>query len=76
MKKVRIKLGDHLAALNMQQKEFAAIAGMRRATISHLVLNKYDRLHLPHLVRIMDVLGTTDFNDILELVEEKEENNT
>lgn len=70
MRKVKIKLDNHIKRLGMNQKEFAKLTGLRPATISQLVNNKYDRIQLSHLLAVMDALNTTDFNDLLTIEEE------
>lgn len=72
MRKIKIKLGEQLERHNLTQKEFAEKSGLRPATVSQLVNNKYDRIQLTHLLTVMDTLGITDFNEILRIVDETE----
>lgn len=69
-RKIMIKLSEHIHRLGVQQKQFAEMTGLRPATISQLVNNKYDRIQLSHLLTIMDTLGITDFNEILTITDE------
>ena len=70
LKVIKLKLDEHIKKLGIQQKEFAEISGLRPATVSMIVNNKYDRLQLTHIVAIMEALEIQDFNEIFELVEE------
>lgn len=66
-RKIRLKLDERIKALGITQKEYAEKVGMRPATVSQLVNNKYDRIELKHLLTIMDEMETKDFNDILTI---------
>lgn|GEM_PF-6131727 len=66
-KRIVVKLDEHLKINNFKQKQFAEISGLREATISQLVNNKYDRIQLTHLLQVMEALNITDFNKILEI---------
>lgn len=72
MQRIKLKLDDHIKKLNIQQKDFAKMSELRPATISQMVNNKYDRIQLNHLLKVMQTLNITDFNDILEIVDEQE----
>jgi len=52
-------------------QQFAELSGLRPATISLMINNKYDRILLEHLLNLMQVLQITDFIDILEIIELK-----
>lgn len=67
---IKLKLNERIKQLGITQKEYAEKVDMRAATISQLVNNKYDRIELKHLLTIMDEMNTTDFNDILTIVNE------
>ena len=69
-RKIKFKLKEHIEKQGMNQKQFSQQIGLREATISQMVNNKYDRVQLNHLLIIMDYLNTSDFNDILEITEE------
>lgn len=71
MAKIKLKLAEHIKSMNVQQKEFAEMSGLRQATISQMVNNKYDRIQLEHLLVVMKTLGINDFNQILEIVEDE-----
>ena len=73
---IRLKLDERIKALGITQKEYAEKVGMRPATVSQLVNNKYDRIELKHLLTIMDEMETTDFNDILTIEYEHDNNET
>ncbi|RIJ63785.1 helix-turn-helix transcriptional regulator [Rummeliibacillus sp. POC4] len=72
MQRIKLKLDEHIKKLNIQQKEFAEMSKLRPATISQMVNNKYDRIQLEHLLKVMQTLDLTDFNEILEIVDERE----
>lgn len=69
-RRIIITLDDHIKRIGVQQKDFAESTGLRPATISQLVNNKYDRIQLSHLLTIMDELEITDFNKILSIKED------
>lgn len=68
---IRIKLDEHIKRSGKTQKDFADDVELRAATISQLVNNKYDRIQLAHLLQLMQKLNITDFNEILEIVDDK-----
>ena len=67
---IKLKLDERIKSLGITQKEYADKVKLRQATISQLVNNKYDRLELKTLLTIMDEMNTTNFNDILTIVED------
>lgn len=69
--KIQITLAIHIKKLGISQKDFATLSGLREATVSQLVNNKYDRIQLSHLLTVMNTLKINDFNEILVI--EKEE---
>lgn len=69
MKVIQLKLIEHIRKKGISQKRFAEKCGLRAATISQMVNNKYDRIQLTHLVAVMEYLEITDFNEILEIVD-------
>ena len=71
---IKLKLNKRIEELNITQKEYAEKVGMRPATVSHLVNNKYDRIQLSHLLTIMDEMNTEDFNDILTIIDDSDAN--
>lgn len=73
MPKIRLKLKDYIKKSGMTQARFAEEVGLRPATISLMVNNKYDRLELNHLIKLMDYLKLDDFNEILEIIEDEQE---
>lgn len=70
MTKIKLKLDKQLKERNLKQKEFSEMSDLRPATISLMVNNKYDRLQLDHLLIVMQTLNITDFNEILEIIED------
>ena len=67
MRQIKLKLREHIKKSGKTQKEFAEMVGLREATVSQLVNNKYDRIQLSHLLAVMDALNTTDFNEVLKV---------
>ncbi|UOQ86210.1 helix-turn-helix domain-containing protein [Gracilibacillus salinarum] len=72
MRQIKLTLDGHIKRLGYSQKEFAELSGLRTATISQLVNNKYDRIQLAHLLTVMETLKITDFNEILTIEEPPE----
>lgn len=68
---IRLKLDEHIKRSGMTQKEFAEACELRPATISQMVNNKYDRIQLEHLLKLMKHLNISDFNQMLEIVEDE-----
>jgi putative transcriptional regulator len=67
-KKVKTKIKEYRAKLNMKQEELAALVGVRRETIYHLEKGRYN----PSLIlaySIAKVFGVT-IEDIFEIVDE------
>jgi DNA-binding Xre family transcriptional regulator len=75
MREIKLTLGKHLKDRGLRQIDFAEQTGLRKATISQLVNNKYHRIELKHLLTIMDALKITDFNEILTIKENTENTN-
>ena len=71
-KRIIVTLDEHLKIKNLMQKEFAEESGLRKATVSQLANNKYDRIQLDHLLKVMETLEITDFNKILRIVEDSD----
>lgn len=71
---IKLKLNERIEELDITQKEYAEKVGMRPATISQLVNNKYDRIQLSHLLTIMDEMNTKNFNDILTIIDDSDAN--
>lgn len=67
---IKLKLDERIKSLGITQKDYADKVKLRQATISQLVNNKYDRIELKTLLTIMDEMNTTNFNDILTIVED------
>lgn len=72
-RRIQLTLDKHLKINNINQKQFAEETGLREATISQMVNNKYDRIQLTHLLTVMDKLGIKDFNEILTIDEKDSE---
>ena len=71
-RKIRVKLKEHISKSKLNQKEFSVKSGLREATVSQMANNKYERVQLEHLLKVMDYFEITDFNEILEIVEEED----
>jgi len=71
---IKLKLNERIEELDITQKEYAEKVGMRPATVSQLVNNRYDRIQLSHLLTIMDEMDTEDFNDILTIIDDSDAN--
>lgn len=71
--KVEFNLKPHIEKTGMTQAAFADMVGLRAATISQMVNNKYNRIQMDHLAQLMTKLKITDFNEILKLVDDGEE---
>lgn len=72
VKRIVLTLDKHLKNKNKNQKQFAQESGLREATISQMVNNKYDRIQLTHLLTVMEALNIKDFNDILTIEEDSD----
>lgn len=71
-RKIRIRLKELLYDRKLSQTELSRRTGIREATISHMCNNLFESVHFGNLSKIMVELQV-DFNDILEIVELKEE---
>lgn len=69
-RKIQLKVREHIIKQAVTQRVFAHRTGLREATISQMVNNNYKRVELEHLLIIMDYLKISDFNEILEIVDE------
>lgn len=69
-RKIQLKIKEHIQKQCLNQKQFAEKVGLREATVSQMVNNKYDRIQLEHLLTVMDYLEITDFNEVLEIIKE------
>lgn len=70
---IRLRLKEILAEKNMSQADLVRLTGLRKAAISQLVNNRYERLQLDHILRIMRCLELEKFDDLLEITEVLEE---
>lgn len=70
-KRIVLTIDQHLKNRGLKQKEFAIQSGLREATVSQLTNNKYDRVQLSHLLKVMDTLEVKDFNEIFSIVEDE-----
>lgn len=75
-KRIEFRLGKVLNRMEISQREFSRLTGMRLATVNEIVNNKKSNLNFDHLLAIMCFFETMDFNNILEVVEVKEESDT
>lgn len=69
VKKIQLKVKEHIIKKGMSQKYFAQKADLREATLSLMINNKYERIQLDHILKLMEFLQTDDFNEIFEIVE-------
>lgn len=79
MANIRLKIIDILNSpsnLNergeriITQKQLSKKTGIREATISAIINQKVDKINRKHLAAIMKALEITDFNEILEIVDD------
>ncbi len=66
---IKITLDEILKKRNMTQKQLAAKAKIRPASISELVNNQRNSINRDYLARICDVLDIDDISDVLTIVE-------
>lgn len=71
-KRIVLTLDKHLKDKSITQKQFAEDSKLREATVSQMVNNKYDRIQLEHLLKVMETLEIHDFNRILKIEEDGE----
>lgn len=67
VEKIQIKLRDILKERGMTQKELAVLTNIRESTISSIARNQSESINTLNLMRIMQELDITDFNEILEI---------
>lgn len=72
VKRIIVTLDKHLKTKNIMQKEFAEMSRLREATVSQLINNKYDRIQLSNLLKVMETLDINDFNEILSIEDTQE----
>lgn len=68
----RVKIKDVLADRGLTQKDLAEMTGIRAAAISEMAQGTRTVINKVHLSKIMDALGITRLEDILELSIEEE----
>ncbi|WP_195536203.1 helix-turn-helix domain-containing protein [Bacillus paralicheniformis] len=68
--RVQLKLAQVLLDRKMSQKELCELTGIRPATLSVIIRNNTDKINYRHLGIIMTQLEITDFNEIMELIDE------
>lgn len=68
----RVKIKDVLAERGLAQKDLAEMTGIRAAAISEMAQGTRTVINKSHLAKIMDALGITRLEDILELSIEEE----
>lgn len=67
---IRFKIKELLVEKHMTQTELSNISGVRGAAISNMANNKYKRVELSHVLRLMRALELDSFDQILEIVED------
>lgn len=72
MKKVILTIDKAMKKQGLNQKELAELSGLREATVSMLVRNKYDRVQLTHLEAIADALDINDISELMTIVDDKQ----
>ncbi|MGG4042364.1 helix-turn-helix domain-containing protein [Bacillus smithii] len=72
MKKVILTIDKAMKKQGLNQKELAELSGLREATVSMLVRNKYDRVQLAHLEAIADALDINDISELMTIVDDKQ----
>lgn len=68
----RVKIKDVLADRGLTQKDLAEMTGIRAAAISEMAQGTRTVINKVHLSKIMNALGITRLEDILELSVEEE----
>jgi len=72
MKKVKLQLNQLLHKHNLSITQLHIKTGIRRATLSELANDKRQRIQFDHLEKIVNALNITDMNEVICIVEEKE----
>jgi len=70
MNYVKVKLGRILKETGLTQKWLAKETGLHESVISGIVRDSKDSINKKHLAAIMKALEITDFNEILEIVDD------
>lgn len=65
---IHVNLRSILQEKGVTQKQLAEATGLREATISEFSNNARTSLNKEHLLKIMDYLKITDFNEILTII--------
>jgi DNA-binding Xre family transcriptional regulator len=64
---INIVLAELIASRGLNQKELAAMTGIRASAISYLCRGYVDRICIDHIERIATALEITDINEIIRL---------
>ena len=72
---MRVKLKEVLEERNMTQGELVKLTGLRQAVVSELVHNQRLSLKKEHITKICEALGINKIEDIIELVNDKTDEN-
>ena len=70
MRKIKIKLAEHLKSRDITQSQFAEQAGVRPTVVSNYCRGFVDRFYMEHLIKICDTLGLDSLSDLIELEDE------
>lgn len=68
---VRTKLKEIMKERNITQTQLSEMSGIRQGAISEMVRDIKDTINKRHLAKIMAALEITDFNEILERVDDE-----
>lgn len=67
---IHIKLKEQLQKKGITQKQLAELTGLHESTLSEFARGSRNAINKHHLERIMNALGITDFNDMLNFEQE------
>lgn len=66
-KKLTFKLHNIVQKYNISIRELSRLTDIPRSTLSKLMNQKIQNIHIPHLLRIADVFGINDIREIIDL---------
>ncbi|MGG1397330.1 helix-turn-helix transcriptional regulator [Bacillus salipaludis] len=66
-KKVTVKLQNIVQKHDLSLREMSRLTDIPRPTLSKLMNQKMQYIHLPHILRIADVFGVDDIREIIDL---------
>ncbi|WP_026574237.1 helix-turn-helix domain-containing protein [Bacillus sp. UNC438CL73TsuS30] len=68
-KKVTVKLQNIVQKHDVSIREMSRLTDIPRPTLSKLMNQKAQNIHLPHILRIADVFNVNDIREIIDLEE-------